>query len=73
MIGACWGQNICLRYLEPNEVEVKIHFEIYDVAMAIVRRRTVNGLPSELRDMAHYVSDQIFEVVTGTEGSFSLK
>ena len=69
MLGA---EYLVFGYLEPNEVEVKIHFEIYDVAKAeIVRRRTVNGLPSELRDMAHYVSDQIFEVVTGTEGSFS--
>ena len=71
MLGA---EYLVLGHLEPNEVEVKLHFEIYDVAKAaIVRRRTLNGLPRELRDMAHYVSDQIFEVVTGTEGSFRPK
>ncbi|MEC8299918.1 MAG: Tol-Pal system beta propeller repeat protein TolB [Pseudomonadota bacterium] len=69
MLGA---EYLVYGYLEPNEVEVKMHFGIYDVAKAaIVRRRTLNGLPRELRDMAHYVSDQIFEVVTGIEGSFS--
>ena len=69
MLGA---EYLVFGYLEPNEVEVKLHFEIFDVSKAaVVRSRTVNGLPGELRDMAHYVSDQIFEVVTGTEGSFS--
>ena len=69
MLGA---EYLVFGHLEPNEVEVRLHFEIFDVSRAeVVRRRTVNGLPKELRDMAHYVSDQIFEVVTGTEGSFS--
>ena len=69
MLGA---EYLVFGYLEPNEVEVKLHFDIFDVSKAaVVRSRTVNGLPKELRDMAHYVSDEIFEVVTGTEGSFS--
>ncbi len=69
MLGA---EYLVFGYLEPNEVEVRLHFEIFDVSKAsVVRSRTVSGLPKELRDMAHYVSDQIFEVVTGTEGSFS--
>ena len=50
MLGA---EYLVYGYLEPNEVEVKMHFGIYDVAKAaIVRRRTLNGLPRELRDTA---------------------
>lgn len=34
---------------------------------------TVSGSTAQIRDMAHYISDQTFEKLTGTKGAFSTK
>ena len=53
---------------------VALSFELYDVArQAISLRQTLEGLPGQLRDMAHHVSDQVFEQLTGVPGVFSTR
>lgn len=65
-------EYLVLGTLEPNEVEVRLRFELYDVLrQTVVTSQTIEGLPGELRDMAHHVSDVVFEELTGIEGAFS--
>jgi|TARA_Y100000310_G_scaffold345590_1_gene466989 TolB protein len=51
---------------------VILHFELYNVfKQAVEVTQEITGDVSELRDMAHHVSDVIFEKLTGIEGAFS--
>jgi TolB protein len=65
-------EYLIMGYLEPNGVSVRLHFELYDVLRRKVEAtQVIEGLPGELRDMAHHVSDVVFEELTGIEGAFS--
>ena len=65
-------EYLVIGYLEPNEVKVRLHFELFDVLrQTVVSSQTIEGLPGELRDMGHHVSDVVFEKLTGIEGAFS--
>lgn len=65
-------EYLIIGYLEPNEVQVRLHFELYDVLRQnVVASQTIEGLPGELRDMAHHVSDVVYEELTGIKGAFS--
>lgn len=51
-----------------------LQFELYDVvSQRKVFEKRVAGGANQLRDMAHGVSDAIFEAVTGIRGAFSTK
>ncbi len=65
-------EYLVVGYLEPSEVSVRLHFELYDVLKrSVIVSQTIEGLPGELRDMSHHVSDVVFEKLTGIEGAFS--
>ena len=65
-------EYLVIGYLEPYEVGVRLHFELYDVLRkTVVSGHAIDGLVGDLRDMAHYVSDVVFEELTGIEGAFS--
>ena len=65
---------LILGYLEPGEAGIRLHFELYDVLrQTVVASQTIEGLPDELRDMAHHVSDVVFGELTGIEGAFSTR
>ena len=65
---------LILGYLEPSEAGIRLHFELYDVLrQTVVASQTIEGLPDELRDMAHHVSDVVFGELTGIEGAFSTR
>ena len=67
-------EYLIVGYLEPNEVGVRLHFELYDVLRRnVVVSQAIDGLVGDLRDMAHYVSDVVFEKLTGIEGAFSTR
>lgn len=58
--------------LEPDDVNVRLRFELYDVLrQRVIAQQTIAGVAADLRDMAHHVSDVIFEELTGIEGAFS--
>lgn len=51
---------------------VRLHFELYDVFKeSLMSSQDIEGSLEELRDMAHYASDEIFVRLTGIEGAFS--
>lgn len=65
-------EYLVIGYLEPSEVSVRLHFDLYDVLkQSVIASQTIEGLPGELRDMAHHVSDVVFEELTGIDGAFS--
>ncbi len=51
-----------------------IQFELYDVVRQTrVLGEVISGKPTELRSRAHYISDKVFEHLTGIEGAFSTR
>ncbi len=51
-----------------------IQFELYDVVRQTrVLGEVISGKPSELRSRSHYISDKVFEHLTGIEGAFSTR
>ncbi len=58
----------------PNGAEYMAEFQVLDVHSRIeLLRHQVRVQPGQLRDMAHYISDFIFERLTGVPGVFSTK
>jgi TolB protein len=52
----------------------QLTFELYDVlSQAKIVRQRVEGTKLQLRDMAHLVSDKVYETITGIRGAFSTK
>ena len=65
-------EYLVVGYLEPQEGRVRLHFELYSVLrQTVLAKQTIEGLPMELRDMAHHVSDAVFSELTGIKGAFS--
>lgn len=50
-------------------------YELFDVAkqQRVLPRQTVDGSEAQLRDIAHAISDKIYETITGIRGIFSTK
>ena len=65
-------EYLIIGYQERVGSRVRLHFELYNVLTQSVEASSViEGTRQELRDMAHYVSDIVFEKLTGIEGAFS--
>lgn len=57
---------------EPNRFVLE--YELYDVlAQRRLFGRSINSGPNGLRDLAHKVSDDVYEAITGIRGAFSTK
>jgi TolB protein len=52
----------------------RVQFDLFDVLrQSMLLQETVNGSESQLRDIAHYISDKVYEKLTGVKGAFSTK
>lgn len=59
---------------KPEGGGYKVFFSLYDVhSQKQVFSKVVNGGENSFRDLAHYISDKIYEVLTGFQGHFSTK
>tara|TARA_R110002072_G_scaffold89232_4_gene199921 strand:+ start:43138 stop:44457 length:1320 start_codon:yes stop_codon:yes gene_type:complete len=60
--------------MERLEYGYRLRFELYNVfKQSVVLRQVIEGTEEELRDMAHYVSDEVFAALTGIPGAFSTR
>ncbi|PKM30136.1 MAG: Tol-Pal system beta propeller repeat protein TolB [Gammaproteobacteria bacterium HGW-Gammaproteobacteria-11] len=59
---------------DPAVDRFEVVFSLYNVLREeVLLTRTVTGSQVQLRDMAHHLSDQIFEEITGIRGAFNTK
>ena len=59
---------------DEDNSSVKATYEIYDVSRKTkIRSSTVYGIPGRLRQLSHYVSDGIYESITGMRGVSTTK
>ena len=57
-----------------EDSNVSIRYQLFDINKGVkVRNTTVYGIPNKNRQLAHYVSDGIYEEVTGIKGIASTK
>lgn len=68
-------EYLVIGYLEPGKDKAyRLHFALYNVfKQEVEETQVIEGNSDELRDMAHYVSDEVFHKLTGIEGSFSTR
>lgn len=65
---------VVLGSLERSPAGYQLRYDLYDVlSQKRLLSRTVNGGSNALRDMAHAVSDAVFEAITGIRGIFSTR
>jgi TolB protein len=66
---------IVIGHMDPGaNGQVQATVELYDVLKEQrVWGETVSGSADNLRDVAHYLADQIFEKITGLKGAFSTR
>jgi len=63
---------LLLGNLEFVDERYQLTFELYDVLLQKkVLRQTVDGDEAQLRDLAHFASDKVYELITGIRGAFS--
>ncbi|MGV8843694.1 MAG: Tol-Pal system beta propeller repeat protein TolB [Pseudomonas sp.] len=68
------AQYLLVGSVVPSGSRLQIKFALFNVATEQqVFTGTVGGSPDQLRDMAHYISDQVFEKLTGIKGAFSTR
>ena len=62
------------RQLPSEGNQIKVEFELYDVLKETqLLAERVSGNMNNLRDIAHYISDMVYEKLTGIRGAFSTK
>ena len=60
--------------LNEENSGLKATYEIYDVnKKAKIRSSTVYGIPGKLRQLSHYISDGVYESITGMKGISATK
>ncbi len=67
-------EYLVIGYLAPATEGYELHFELYNVfKQSADASISIAGTEADLRDMSHFVSDQVFEKLTGIPGSFSTR
>ena len=62
------------KVINEDDISLKASYEIYDVnKKSKIRSSTVYGIPGKLRQLAHYISDGIYQEITGLKGVASTK
>jgi len=71
---ALGAQYVIVGSIQPAGGRLQVQFGVFNVSTEQqVMSGSVGGTPDQLRDMAHYVSDQAFEKLTGIRGAFSTR
>ncbi len=71
---ALGAEYLLVGNLEQNGSGLRLNFELYDIfGQRRVLSQPVDGNSAQLRDLAHFVSDKVYESITGIRGAFSTK
>lgn len=67
-------EYLLIGHIKPEGDALRVHYELYNIPkQSIEVSESVVGNPDEIRDLAHHVSDVVFERLTGIEGAFSTR
>ena len=68
------SEYLVIGQVEPDGDGLTVTFELFDVfGQASLMRARVPGNAAQLRDIGHYISDLVYEKLTGNRGVFSTK
>lgn len=71
MLGA---EYVVVGRISGTAERYEAQYSLYSVIREeVLLSKTVSGTQAQLRDMAHHLSDEIFEHITGIKGAFSTK
>ena len=67
-------EYLVIGYLHKVDGQLRVHYELLNIFdQSVEVAESIIGGRDELRDMAHHVSDVVFEKLTGIEGAFSTR
>ena len=67
-------EYLLIGHVSPVGDRYRLTYTLYNVfKQSVELRQTIEGAANELRDMAHYASDSVFQILTGIEGAFSTR
>ena len=67
-------ENLLIGRISERNGRLQIDYELYDTqSQTQLARKTIVGAENQLRDMAHYIADQVYEKLTGLPGAFSTR
>ncbi|MEK9649535.1 MAG: Tol-Pal system beta propeller repeat protein TolB [Gammaproteobacteria bacterium] len=59
---------------KEEESGLRLEYRVFDVSKGkLIRESKIFGIPNQIRQLAHYASDGIFEVITGIRGIAATK
>jgi len=59
---------------QPGADRYELNYSLYSILREqVLLAKTVSGTKAQLRDMAHHLSDEVFEEITGIKGAFNTK
>ena len=65
-------EYLVLGRIEESGPDLSVSFDLFNVYKdAVEHSETISGSDLMLRDIAHYISDSVFESLTGIKGAFS--
>ncbi|WP_339487325.1 Tol-Pal system beta propeller repeat protein TolB [Pseudomonas sp. EL_65y_Pfl2_R95] len=68
------AQYVLVGNMVPAGGKIQVQYALFNVATEQqVLTGSVGGTPDQIRDMAHYISDQSYEKLTGVKGAFSTR
>ena len=71
---AVGAQYVLVGNITPNGSRLQISYAVLNVSTEqVMVSGTVGGSVEQLRDLAHYISDQSYEKLTGVKGAFSTR
>lgn len=68
------SEYLVIGRLQPQGESWQLNMELYDIlSQRRVMGQSITGSVSQLRDMAHFVADKVYQAITGVRGAFSTK
>lgn len=67
-------EYVVLGKVVPMGAQLQVRYTLVNVStQQVIHSGGVGGTPAQVRDIAHYIADQIFAKLTGMQGAFSTK
>lgn len=70
---AMGAEYLLVSNAEQRDGRYYVRYDVFDVLAqrTVIKAAKVDGSPQQLRDIAHHISDKVYEKITGIRGAFA--